>query len=135
MDLGDVMDQVADRLDSITGLRVYPYPPDTVAPPAAIVTYPESIDYDATYARGMDRIPDLRVIVLVGRVSDRASRDAISVYADGSGTQSVKAVVEAGTYTAFDSVRVTGAEFDVISMAGVEYLAATFHLDIAGEGA
>lgn len=133
MDLADVMQAVADRLDTITGLRVYPYPPDLVQPPAAVVTYPEEYVYDATYGRGMDRMT-LPVIVMVGRVSDRASRDAIGAYANGSGASSIKAVVEAGTYTAFDTVRVTGAEFDIVSVAGVEHLAATFTLDIAGPG-
>ena len=134
MDLGAVMDEIGDQLDTIAGLRVYRYPPDQVAPPAAIVTYPENITYDETYGRGMDRYPDLSVVVMVGKVSDRASRDAISVYADGTGDKSIKTVVEAGTHTAFDSVRVTGGEFDIVSMAGVEYLAATFNLDIAGPG-
>lgn len=135
MNLGDAMDEIGDQLDTITGLRVYRYPPDNVQPPAAIVSYPENLTYDETFRRGMDHYPDLPVIVLVGKVSDRASRDQISRFADGSGSSSVKTVVEAGTYTAFDTVRVTGAEFDVIAMAGVEYLGATFRLDIAGEGA
>ena len=37
-------------------------------------------------------------------------------------------------YTSFDSVRVTGVEFDIVSVARVEYLAATFSLDIIGPG-
>ena len=134
MILGDVMDQIGDQLDTIEGLRAYRYPPDSVVVPAAIVTYPENVTYDETMRRGMDRYPDLSVIVMVGKVSDRASRDRISVYADGTGDKSIKTVVESGTYTAFDSVRVTGIEFDIVSMAGVEYLAATFNLDIAGPG-
>lgn len=135
MDLGAVMDEIGDQLDTITGLRVYRYPSDNPAVPAAIVSYPDTYTYDATYARGMDRIADLPVIVLVGKVSDRASRDAIAAYVGGSGASSVKAVVEAGEYTAFDVVTVTGVEFDVIGIAAVEYLGATFTLDIAGTGA
>lgn len=134
MNLADVMDEIAARLDTIAGLRVHGHPPDKITPPAAVVTYPDTYNYDQTYARGMDRL-DLPVVVLVGKVSARASRDDLARFADGSGAASVKAVLEAGTYTAFDTVRVTGAEFDVIAMAGVEYLGATFRLDIAGEGA
>jgi hypothetical protein len=92
--LADVMDEVAARLDTIDGLRCHAYPADNVAPPAAVVTYPDSIDFDSTYARGMDRLT-LPVVVLIGRVSDRASRDRISDYVDGTGAASLKAVLEA----------------------------------------
>jgi hypothetical protein len=134
MDLADVMDEVGDLLDTVTGLRVYRYPPDNVQPPAAVVSYPEEYTYDATYGRGMDRLT-LPVVVLVGRVSDRTSRDRLGAYVDGSGSSSVKAVLEAGTYTDFDTLRVVGVEFDVVSVAGVDHVAATLSLDIAGQGA
>ncbi|WP_020385885.1 hypothetical protein [Kribbella catacumbae] len=135
MDLGAVMQAVADRIDTIADLRVYAYPPGTVAPPAAVVTYPGTLTYDATYGRGMDRIPDLTVVLLVGKVSDRASRDLITKWVKGSGATSIKTVVESGTYTAFDTVRVTEVTFDIIAVGAVEHLAATFTLDIAGQGA
>lgn len=135
MDLGAVMQAVADRIDTIPDLRVFAYPPDKVSPPAAIVTYPGTLTYDATYGRGMDRIPDLTVVVLVGKVSARASRDLLTKWCKGSGAASIKAIVESGTYTAFDVVTVTEVTFDVVTIAAVEYLAATFTLDIAGQGA
>jgi hypothetical protein len=134
MNLDDVMQALADRLDTITGLRVHAHPPDKITPPAAVVTYPDRVDYDQTYARGMDRL-ELPVVVLVGKVSARASRDDLARFVDGSGAASVKAVIESGTYTAFDTVRVTEAVFDIVSMAGVEYLSATFTCDITGSGA
>jgi len=136
MNLGDVMQELADRLDTIPGLRVHAYPPDKITPPAAVVTYPDAIDYDSTYARGGDRLT-LPVVLLVGRLSARASRAHIARFADGSGAASVKAVLEAASpaYTKFDSVRVVRAVFNVIAVAGVEYLAATFTLDVFGKGA
>jgi len=133
MNLGDVMQAVADRIDTIAGLRVYAYPPDVAQPPAAVVTYPDTYTYDATYGRGMDRM-ELPVVVLVGKVSDRASRDKLAQWVDGSGATSIKTVIESGTYTAFDSCRVTRVEFDIIAVAGVEHLAATLTVDIAGQG-
>lgn len=133
MNLGDVMDQIAGQLDTITGLRTYAYPPDNIQPPAAVVTYPEEYRYDETMRRGMDRIT-LPVVVMVGKASDRASRDRLAVYMDGAGAKSLKAVIESGAYTAFDSVRVVDATFDIVQMASVEYLAATVNLDIAGPG-
>lgn len=134
MNVGNVMQQVADRLATITGLRAYGYPPDAIAAPAAVVTYPETYTYDETYGRGMDRM-DLPVVLLIPKPYDRATRALMTKYVDGSGASSVKAVLEGGTYTAFDTIRVAGAEFDVIAIAAVEYLAATLTLDIAGQGA
>lgn len=86
MILGDVMDEVGDRLDTIPGLRVYRYPADSVAPPAAVVTYPLEYRFDEAYTRGMDRM-SLPVVVLVGKVSDRASRNRLSDLFDRSGTR------------------------------------------------
>jgi hypothetical protein len=133
MDLNDVMDEVAAQLDTISGLRCFAYPPDDVQPPAAIVSYPEAITFDETYGRGMDRMT-MPVWLLVDRVVDRTSRARLAAYCAGSGASSVKAVLESGTYTAFHTVRVTGVEFESVTVAGTEYVAAIFDLDIAGAG-
>jgi hypothetical protein len=131
--LGDVMQQVSDRLDTIVGLRCFAYPPGKVVPPAAVVSYPDKYTFDETYGRGMDRLT-LPVVLVVGRPVDRSTRDQIAAYCDGAGASSVKQVLESGTYTAFDAVRVAGVEFDVVAIAAIDYLAATFDLDIAGKG-
>lgn len=134
MILADVMEEIATRLETIDGLRAFGYPPDTLTPPAAVVSYPETYTFDDAYARGADRAT-VPIVVVVGRVSDRASRDAISAYLDGAGTRSLKQVLETGTYTAFDSLRLMSAEFDVVSIGGTDYLAATIDVDIVGRGA
>jgi hypothetical protein len=134
MNLGNVMDAVAARLDTIAGLRCFAYPPDSITPPAAIVAYPEELAFDATYDRGADTVL-LPVIVAVGKVHDRGTRDLVAAYCTGSGASSIKAVVETGTYTAFDTVRVARAEFDVVRIGDTDYLAALFDLDIIGNGA
>lgn len=133
MNIGNVMQALADRIDTIAGLRVYAYPPNAVQAPAAVVTYPESYTYDDTYGRGMDSMT-LPVVVLVGKVSDRASRDKLAKWVSPSTATSIKTVLESGTYTAFDTVRVASVTFDIIAIAAVEYLAATLTLDIAGQG-
>lgn len=134
MNLANVMQELAERLDTIAGLRVHGHPPDKISTPAAVVTYPDTYNYDETYARGMDRL-ELPVVVLVGKVHLLSARNTIGAYADGAGAKSVKAVLEAGTYTQFDTVRVTGVTFDIVEVAGVEYLGATFTVDITGQGA
>jgi len=134
VNLTEVMEAVGDRLDTIAGLRVFPHPTDALTPPAAVVSVPDEIVYDETYGRGMDRIT-LPLVVVVGKAFDRAAMTNLAAYADGSGAKSVKAVLESGSYTAFDTVRVMRAEFDVVRIASSDYLAAMFDLDIAGQGA
>ena len=133
MYLDAVMDEVAARLGEIAGLRVYSWPPGSVTPPAAVVGYPTTYRYDATYGRGQDTM-SLPVVVVVGRPTDRPSRDQLAQYVAGSGPASVKTVLEGGSWSACGEVTVTGAEFDVYTLGGTDYLAAIFDLDIAGPG-
>ena len=132
--LSAVMDDLGTALGTIDGLRVFPYWADRISPPAAVVAWPDPLTYDSTMRRGGDRA-EIPVIVLVGKVDTRTSRDELAAYADGSGSSSVKARIEAHTPTAYDSARVTRCEFGVITVASVEYLAATFYIDITGPGA
>lgn len=135
MDLAAVMDQVAARLRLIPTLksRTFAYPPDKVTPPAAIVTYPDNLDPHGTYNRGVARMT-LPVVVVVGRVTVRTARNELAAYVDDSGPSSVIATLESGSYTAFDTVTVTGITFDVVTIAGTDYIAALFALDISGPG-
>jgi hypothetical protein len=131
----DVMQALADRADTITGLRCFGYPIDSTPPiPAFIVSYPDTIDFDRTYGRGMDAMT-IGAVVLVGRVTDRATRAQITKYLAGSGPESIKAVIESGTYTAFDTVRVARVTVDVVRIGTVDYLAATLTHEITGQGA
>jgi hypothetical protein len=134
MILDDVMDELATRLGTITGLRVWAYPPGSVTPPAAIVSYPSDYTFDATYGRGMDRMT-LPVVVVVGKPTERSSRDLLTKYVAGSGAASVKAKLDGEGYSSCHSVRVVSADFDVYTIGGVDYLTAVFDLDIAGQGA
>lgn len=135
MQLADVMDAVADRLKTITGppLRTFAYPPGKLTPPGAVVTYPDNYTFDATYGRGMDRL-SLPVVIVVGKVSDRSARDQLAEYCAGAGPRSIKAVLESGIYTAFDTIRVEDIDFDVATIGGTDYISAVFTLDIAGPG-
>lgn len=134
MNLANVMDQLEAGLAPVPDLRTAPYWVDRVNPPQAVVGWPDPLEYDETYGRGSDscKVP---ITVLVGKVDARTSRDQLAKYADGSGTYSVKAALEAATYTACDSVRVASCEFGVTTVAGVEYLSGTFHVEITGRGA
>jgi hypothetical protein len=134
MDLEQVMQEVAEQLDTIDGLVVYGWPPDSVTVPGVVVTYPDAYDFDATYVRGSDEIT-LPVVLVVGKASARGARSLIGKFCSGDGDQSIKRVVEAGTYTAFDAVHVGRVEFDTGIIGTTEYLIATFFLTIEGKGA
>lgn len=134
MNVTDVMQQLADQLGTIPEINVYAYTVDKPEAPAAVVSLPESIDFDQTYGRGSDEIT-IPVFVLVSRVSDHSAHRAIAEYADGSGARSVKQVIEAGTYTACDTVTVARvSDFDFIEWGGPSFLVAEFTLDITGSG-
>lgn len=134
MDLALVMDDVAERLRSIQEfLSVHARPPDGVTAPCAVVAYPETLTFDETYGRGMDRMT-LPVVVVVGKPSTAAARESMARFCNGTGPSSVKEVLESGIYTAFDELRVTEVDFDVITVGTSDYLAASFGLDIVGQG-
>lgn len=133
MNLAAVMEEIAVRLDTIAGLRVYAYPADQIQPPAAVVGYPETITYDVTMGRGVDRM-EIPLFVLVARQTDRTARDELGPYLDGSGAESVKAVLKGVTWTAMSDVRVASVTVDVVTVAAVDYLAAVFSMDVYGPG-
>lgn len=133
MIIEDVMDDIGNQLDTISGINVLPYEADDIDVPCALVSLPPEINYLATYRRGMDRMT-IMVTILVSLVDDRVRRQEIAPFADGAGSQSIKQVLESGTYTAFDVIAVRKGEFDVIDIGGIEYLGAVFTVDIAGPG-
>lgn len=134
MNLKNLMDEAATVLGTITGLRVFAYPPPTVVPPAAIVSYPDAVEYDQTYGRGTDRITGLPFVLVVGKATDRAARDTVTGWVAGSGATSVKAAMEAHSWTSCDVLTVTKCSFDVVTIASVDYLAAMFEADAIGPG-
>lgn len=131
--LSDVMDELGTALETVTGLRVFPYWADRIVPPAAVVGWPDPLTYDSTMARGSDECV-VPVTVMVGKVDARTSRDALAQYADGAGAHSIKAALDGGTYAACDSVRVASCEFGVTTVAGVDHLSGTFQVEITGQG-
>lgn len=131
LDLNATMDALGTRLKTIAGLRVHDYPPESVAVPAAVVGFPDAVEYDQTYAGGAD-MAVFPVHVVVGKVSDRASRDAIVAYVGRSGPSSVKTVLEADPTLggAVKTLRVQRAPFVTMTVGGIEYLAASFDVEV-----
>jgi len=133
MILGAVMDEIADTLDTIEGLRVKGYDADEIQVPAAIVSLPTLLNYQRAYERGTDSLT-LMVIVLVAATSDRKRRDMITPYADGKGPKSIKEVLERGNYNACSSVTVQNGAFRFYTYNSIKYLGIAFTVAVIGEG-
>lgn len=132
MNLGAVMAEVAQAMTEITGLNVTGHPIESVSPPAAGVTYPEKVIFGLTYGRGMTKIQNLPVVVVLGRVTEQATRDKMGQYADTTGERSVFARLEARDWASCDTLIVVDADFDSVRYGQIDYLQATFYLDITG---
>lgn len=127
IDVNAAMDLIGAALGTISGLRVFDFPADSVSPPAACVDL-DSIEYDAATNRLADRAT-FRVYLVVGSVVDRTSRDALHGYLNGagSGSTSIKTAVDA---IGGSTVRVIRAEKTPVTIAGqVFQAAAVFDVD------
>jgi hypothetical protein len=136
VDLYAVRDELATVLKTITGLRAYAWAQGTVAAPAALPGWPDRLDYAQTYGRGMSHVPDLPVLVVVGKASERIAAKRLGEYVAETGAKSIPAKLEgrAGSWTTCDVVTVSWVGFPAVQLASVDYLAAEFHLDITGRG-
>lgn len=133
MNVADVMDQLGDALAGIS-INVFRYPPKNLDPPAAIIAYPESANYAASYGRGMDRLA-IPVVIVGGNVADESTALRMAGYLSGSGATSIKTLIDGGTYTACDDVTVTTAELDIYTIGAIDYIAAIFTVEVVGSGA
>lgn len=125
-----MMTEVAAAAATVTGLRTSTWADKVVTPPAALVDWPDRINYQDV--GGGDRIPDLPLIVVVGSSVQRTAVTKLAAYAAGAGASSIRAAVEGYAYTSCDSVQVLSVEFTTAKIAGVDYLAAIFHIDVYG---
>lgn len=132
--IGDVMDDLSTALKTaIPELNTHAYWAKSIVAPAAVIAWPDTYNFDKTMVRGADELI-IPVILLVGRAESLDTRDRMSQYASGSGTSSVKQILEGATFTSCDSVRVQTVEFSVMTVAGTDYLAGTFNTHVIGKG-
>lgn len=133
MNLPDVFDEIFAVLDDAgIGLTV---PDDRggvrARPPSPYVELPE-ITYAAA-GPGLDRIPDLGLVVVFGPANNaKVFRTALE-YASTTGPKSIRAALMAHTWESCDTVFVTRAEPTEETVHGSNpQIAYTFHIDITG---
>jgi len=126
---------VRDKLKAavnITGLRVYDTVPDGLIPPALVVGQ-LSLNWDLVMARGADS-GEIDLILIAGRMSDRAAQDYLDSFLTATGTNSIKTKVEADQTLggSVSSVRVVTATPLSLTVAGVEMLAYRYAVALWG---
>lgn len=92
MEIPDVLDAVADRLRTISGLTVTTNPGATVAVPMAVVSDGD-IEYHATFGRGFDSL-EVRIRVYVSKADNPAGFAEVREFKSGHGTKSIRAALE-----------------------------------------
>lgn len=127
-----VRDGLKTALATITGLRTYDIIPDGIAPPAAVVGL-LSLDFDMSMGRYLDHA-DIEVMVIVGRMSERAAQDKLDAYLAGSGSGSIKAAIEADTTLggSVQTCRVLSASPTTITVSGADMLCYRYQIEVIG---
>lgn len=142
MDLYALATQVGSALGAVTPtLRVYPFGAQKIeaTTAAAIVTMPDEYS-PAGYGRGARHLAGLGVLVCVRATGQgrpqRSSIKALYGYLGETGTTSIVKAVEDYAYTACvpGTMAWKRTSFDVITIAGVEYLSALLEFDADGVG-
>lgn len=129
MSLTGAMADLAAALDGVGGLRAYPFVPDTLAIPAAVVQLPVEIVYQGSGGPA----PSYRVEValFVSRGHERASHERLAGMLDPAGAASAVAAIDGAAGTNFDSAHVERARgVGPLTMNGVEYLGAILVVDL-----
>ena len=134
MVISDIREGLRVRLATISGLRTYAEVPDAIVVPCAIVGIPSEIKFDITLNRSNDQAL-FPVRVMVGKATDKQAQKNLDVYLQGSGTSSIKTVIEAdsslgGAANTLMVERVLG--IGVYNINGVDYLGADFQVRVWG---
>jgi hypothetical protein len=131
----DVRDGIKTAVN-ITGLRVYDTIPDGLVPPALVIGQ-ISITWDYAFSRGLDK-GSVDLILITGRMSDRAAQDYLDGFLVASGASSIKAKLDAAPTLPKASVATVATSTCIsatpvsVSVSGVEMLAYRYTLELWG---
>ncbi len=136
MNPSTVRDNLKTALQTITGLRVMDYVPDSANIPtnnAFAVVGQLSLNYDYTLNRGFD-FATCNIIVMVGRMSERSGQERLDGLLASSGSTSIKAAVEADKTLsgAVQTLRVVSASPGTITSANIDYLSYQYSVELIG---
>lgn len=133
MNLPDLFDEMFTVLDAASiGLTV---PDDRGGvrgrPPSPYIDLPEIVY--GSGGPGLDRIPDLGLMVVFGPANNVVTFKTALAYASTTGPKSIKAALEAHTWEHADTLYVVRAEPVMETLQGSNpQIAYTFHIDVTG---
>lgn len=128
-----IRDGLKTRLETISGLSAYDYVPDFIDPPVALIAPLNTLNYDATMARGADTYA-VPVILYIAKIDAQTAQDGVDAYLASTGSTSIKAAIEGDPTLggAAMSVRVISAtdygEYEVTQ--GTSFLGVTFNVEV-----
>jgi len=131
-----VRDALKTALQTITGLRVFDYVPDSANIPtnnAFAIVGQLTMNYDYTLNRGFDSAT-CQLIVVVGRMSERNGQERLDGLLASSGSTSIKTAVEADKTLggAVQTLRVVSASPGTITSANIDYLSYQYSVELIG---
>lgn len=131
--LSTVMDGIATYVVSAgVTTRAYGYPISDPTPPCLFVDWPTRLDFDLTFhANGTTgKVAAIFPLqFLVGKVVDKAARDALSAII--SGATGIKNLLDGSMGGTFlDTATVINCKIGPVQVGSVDYLAATFELEV-----
>ena len=131
-----VRDNLKTALQSISGLRVFDYVPDSANIPtnnAFAIVGQLNMNYDFTLNRGFDSAT-CQVIVVVGRMSERNGQERLDGLLASSGSTSIKTAIEADKTLsgAVQTLRVVSASPGTITSANIDYLSYQYSVELIG---
>jgi hypothetical protein len=131
-----VRDNLKTALQSISGLRVFDYVPDSTNIPtnnAFAIVGQLNMNYDFTLNRGFDSAT-CQIIVIVGRMSERSGQERLDGLLASSGSTSIKTAIEADKTLsgAVQTLRVVSASPGTITSANIDYLSYQYSVELIG---
>jgi len=131
-----VRDNLKTALQTISGLRVMDYVPDSANVPtnnAFAIVGQLSLNYDFTVNRGFDTAT-CNIIVMVGRMSERNAQERLDGLLASSGSNSVKAAIESDKTLsgAIQTLRVVSATPGTLTSANIDYLSYQYSVELIG---
>jgi hypothetical protein len=135
MDLDDVAHALAEKLDTIPGLRVHSEVPQSVAPPAAVIGMGSGDFVTLDDAMSVD----FGVLLLLSAAANRNAQTDLRSYCAKTGEKSIKAAIEQDSHDLLLAGVSTGANAHchgwevpaVINLGGTDYIGVEFKVSVA----
>lgn len=128
LDMAATMDAIAAAL--VSGgctAKAYAYPASTVQKRQAAVGYPESVEFDMTFGRGLEAAT-FPVWLICGYPTEETTRDEVSRLV-GSATD-VKTALDGNLGGVVSSLRVTDCRIETYETTGGAYVAVRFDCEV-----